>query len=221
MLSMRNITGYALAAEPPPQPAFAVRKVAGYALVPTLPQINLRKLNVYGMYSKQNLNFKDKTSFEILFDVINTEAITPFTQAQVSLGDPQVRDVTSGIRRNTSIELTALPGNPYAGKMTMKYNRFGLARPFVTPTTLGFTVAADTTVHALIASINTAHNLKLVARDLVNNVVKAGAVSITLVAASTSYIYLPTSRVTIGQQLPTIASAVTVTALSGFDPITA
>lgn len=199
----------------------AVRKISGYALTKVIPQVNIRNLAAYGIHTKTRVtNFKDKTSAEILLDLINEESIDTYTFANIILGVPEVRTPT-GIPKNTRIVVTAVEGQSYNGSVTLRYNRINLARPFADPGSMGFSVGSNTTVHALLATINTAHNVKLVPGDVVNNPVAANAKTVRLVAADSSYLYRPGTAVSLGDKEPVIASAVTVKDLSGFDPVAA
>lgn len=199
----------------------AVRKISGYALTKVIPQVNIRNLAAYGIHTKTRVtNFKDKTSAEILLDLINEESIDTYTFANIILGVPEVRTPT-GIPKNTRIVVTAVEGQSYNGSVTLRYNRINLARPFADPGSMGFSVGSNTTVHALLATINTAHNLKLSTTDVIDSAVKAGDTGVTLTASTLSYLYIPGSTVRLGiAPPPTIASVITTKALPGFDRVT-
>lgn len=199
----------------------SVRKVFGYAITPVMPAVSIRNLSVYSLQTKKRvINFKDKTGLEILLDLINDESISTLELSTLSFSAPQSNEGAPGVVRNTKITVTALPDNIYTGSKQLKYNRINISRPFTNPTVLGFTIPAATTIHALLPSINAAHNLKLSATDVVDSAVNVGDTGVTLTASTLSYLYIPGSTVRLGiAPPPTIASVVTTTALPGFDRV--
>lgn len=187
----------------------------------TTPAIVIRHLSMYSVqYKRKVTDYKNKTGQQLLLDLINAESSVALDFTTLSFGTPQP-NVGPGLPRNTKLVVTALPNDSFSGTKEVKYDRIAMAKPFATPLTLGFTVDVATTTHALLSAINTAHNVKLVPGDVVNNPVAANAKTVRLVAADSSYLYRPGTAVSLGDKEPVIASAVTVKDLSGFDPVAA
>lgn len=180
----------------------SVRKVSGYAITPVMPAVSIRNLSVYSLQTKKRvINFKDKSGLEILLDLINDESISTLELSTLSFSAPQSNEGAPGIVRNTKITVTALPDNIYTGSKQLKYNRINISRPFTNPTVLGFTIPAATTIHALIPSINAAHNVKLLPSDVVDGAIEANAAGVVLKVATSSYLYLPGEYLVLGDAL--------------------
>lgn len=187
----------------------------------TLPAVVIRHLSMYSVqYKRKITDYKNKTGQQLLLDLINAESSVVLDFTTLSFGTPQP-NVGPGLPRNTKLVVTALANDSFGGSKEVKYDRIPMSRPFATPLTLGFTVTNATTVHALLDAINTAHNVKLVPGDVVDNPVVANAKTVRLVAASTSYLYHPGTVVSLGAVEPTIDSVVTVKSLNGFDRVAA
>lgn len=219
MISLRNITGYALAPELPPVKGMSLRKVSGYAMSKTPAQLNVRGTYVYGFYTPAKVILRNKTNKLLLLDLINMETIEAFTLSRITMGPAVVNSVP--FEKNTSIELTALPLSGFRDKVTLKYNRYPFDQYFPDATwKLNVTVA--TTLHTLIPAINTAYGYNLVTDDVVDQPIKANATTFEMTAAGTSYMFLPGTKVRLGVFLGTpLNEVVTVTDLLGFDAVIA
>lgn len=154
--------------------------------------------------------------------LLNTQAKKTFTYSDIQIGAPVA--IADDGQVNTEIEVTAYPVSGYQGSTKLQYKRVPILNA-VADRTLTFTVNSNTNVHSLLPTINAAYGLALATSDVLNTSVGAGAVTIILTAAETSYIYLPGSQLYLGQvvQLNTL---VTDTTLSGwgdvsdeFDPV--
>lgn len=217
MISIRNITGYALAAELPPVKGMTLRKVTGYAMSKVPVQLNLRGTYVYGLYTPAKVVPRNKTNKLLLLDLINTETTEAFTLSRISMG-PAVVNLTP-FEKNTSIELTALALSGYRDKAILKYNRYNISLYFP-DTAWKLTIPTETTLHSIIPAINAAYGCNLVTDDVVDHVVSANATVLKITANSASYMFIPGTTVQLGISLPTLSSLVTVTNLPGFEPVT-
>lgn len=213
MLSLRTITGYVFSSI---DPQTSVRKATTYALVATPKVTTIRKTAAYALTRQAVPLTKGKTSLEQLFALINVASkATVFTPSNLSV-TTVIAESYQGY--NTKVKVAAtLQTVGYSGWSYLRYNRVSISRSFEDSLEIGFTVATDTTVYGLLGQLNTAHNLKLAPEDVVDKPVKAGAKTLVLTAATTSYLYRPGSTVTLGVIEPKLASLVTVTQLPGFE----
>lgn len=138
-----------------------------------------------------------------------------WVSAPVLFSDPQPLAVG---QFNSDVQLAVIPGKglPYSGKMRFKYHRWSLVRALEGKDTSGFTGYGKTLVESLPA-INAAFGLNLSSYDVVDFQIPAGLTQVPVTIASTSLMYTPGTRVTLGAA-KTMASNLTSTDLPGFDP---
>lgn len=192
--TLRQIAGYAFETV---LPAGTVRQIAGYAFEQASPPLNLAVTGDLALYALINNN----TTFAGKWSASNS-----------TLGVPSVDNTQKNC--NTKINLAALPVSGFGGNLNLFYNRRTLNSVISASISLG-SIPSNTTVWAMLPTINTKYNINLTQTDVVNGTVLAGATTIALVAASTSWMFVPGSTVAVG--LVASLSAVTpVTALSGF-----
>lgn len=196
-LQLRQITGYAFES---PGPGLQLRQIAGYVF--ETPQVGVPV---------------SKTGDLALYDLINGNRVvsTVFSASNTTLGTPTALGSPDANGHNTSIRLTAKAGSGYSGSTTFYYKRRPLSDLNPGSVSLG-TIAADTTVWALLATINSKYGWNLVQQDVVNATVKAGTTVLPLIAASGSYQFVPGTTAGVGVQ-PALSSAVTNTQLLGFN----
>lgn len=226
MTATRSVRGVAVTKEPLTSTTRSVRAVAitrdpaqlqlrnvrGFALTAAPQQLNLR--NVRGFVLSAASKAPPAAGIQAMLWLINQNAKQVFTLSQISIGSPAA---SSDPRANSQVVVSALPGSGYGGSITLYYNRRTLASVFSNTAWLLPTISSDTTIKALIPQINSAYGVNLDPTDVVDAPVKAGATSLTLQAASTSYVFQPGDAL----KLPTVSlsSVVTITYLAGFDDV--
>lgn len=193
--TIRQITGYAFETVPP---AGTVRQIAGYAFQQTPPALNLSVTGDLALYALINNN----TTFTGKWSATNS-----------TLGVPAVDNTQ--LNCNTKINLAALSVSGYGGSINLYYNRRTLGSAISASISLG-TIASNTTVWAMLPTINSKYNINLTQTDVVNGTVLAGATSIALVAASSSWLFQPGSSVAVGI-VQALATVTPTTALPGFN----
>lgn len=217
MISIRNITGYALAPEQQPTKGMSLRKVSGYAMTKTPSQLNIRGAYAYGFYTPVKVILRNKTNKLLLLDLINMETTEAFTLSRISMG-PAVVNATP-FEKNTSIELSALALSGFRDKVTLKYNRFQIDQYFP-DVTWKLTVPVATTLYTLIPAINTAYGCNLVTDDLVDRPIAANVTTFEMTASANSYMFLPGTKVRLGVfDGISLIETVTVKDLPGFDAV--
>jgi hypothetical protein len=145
--------------------------------------------------------------------LINANVITPFTAANLTIGQPQASTQNNC---NTVVQITAQPASGYSGSMNLYYNRRNIQDAVTSTSWLLGTISAATTVQALLSQINTAYGTNFDPTDVVNGTVNAGATSIMLVAASTSYVFVPGTVVYLTNSV-SLQLATPSTVLPGFN----
>jgi hypothetical protein len=192
--TLRNIQGYAF--ETPPT-AGSLRSISGYAFQSVKPALNL-----------------SVTGDKALYALINNNSLyTSWSASTSTLGTP-VAD-SSVANTNTRVNLAAKSSSGYGGNINLHYNRRPISDAINTSVSLG-TIASDTTVWALLPTINSKYGTNLTTQDVVNATVKAGSTVFPLVADTGSWLFLPGSLASAGTTTD-LATATPATALSGFD----
>lgn len=207
--SFRRVTATVIA----PDQGGIVRKVQGFAFEAAPPAGVVRKLQGFAFESIKKALPLTVTGDLALYGLINNNSYyTSWSASNSTLGTP-VAD-TSKPNANTRVNLAAKVASGYSGNINLYYNR----QPFSSLTSASIslgTIAADTTVWALLATINSKYSCNLTQQDVVNGTVKAGALSVLLTAAAGSWLFQPGTQVLVGQQIA-LSAATPVTALSGF-----
>ena len=195
-LTLRNIHGYAFETVPP---GMILRNIHGYAFERAPLPLPLNVTGDLALY--QLINNNVKPGIGVTWSASNS-----------TLGTPAA-DSTYGTT-NTRISITAGSNSGYGGSVNLFYTRRPITDAITGSVSLG-TIASDTTVVAMLPTINSKYGLNLTAQDVVDGVVKAGATFVTITIASGSWVFLPGSTVAAGnvQSL----SSMQVTALPGFD----
>lgn len=143
----------------------------------------------------------------------NSTSKVTFTTSNLTVGQPQA---TSLNNVNTVVKITALPASGFSGSMNIYYNRRKITDAVSSNSWLLGTIASNTTILALLSQINTAYGTNFDPTDIVDGPVQAGATSIKLTVANTSYVYIPGASVYLMNQTP-LGTATPVTSLGGFD----
>lgn len=190
-----NVQGYALATPPTP---IALRTIGGYAMGQAPLSIQLRTLSGYAMvpFAKLPLATNGQTS---LMNLILQKSKITRPASQFSLGLPEASTEPG---YDTKALLTALPAAQLSGSMYWYYNRVHMNR---LTNLSGIVIGAAASTHGLIAAINTATGMLLTTADIVDTPIVAGSVEVTIVAATTSYFFVPGSTAQVGFT-PTLAS---------------
>lgn len=194
-----------------------LRQITGYAFESPAPGMQLRQIAGYAFETPQAAVPVSKTGDLALYDLINNNRLvsTVFSASNTTLGTPSALGSPDANGHNTSVTLTAKPGSGYSGSTTFYYKRRPISDLNPGSVSLG-TIASDTTVWALLPTINSKYGWNLTQSDVVNAAVKAGAMSLPLVAGSSSYQFTPGSTTGVGVQ-NALSTAVATKALSGFD----
>lgn len=172
-----------------PPPTAMLRTVAGYAFQQTPPLGFVRTVAGYVWTGQQLALPLGVTSDLGLYSLINKNTTgVVFSPSNSTLGVPQAITPVNG--NNTTISLAGLASSGYGGSVTLTYRRASLAVAFVAGAPLQG-ISAASTIYALLPSINAAYSLHLSQFDIVDGPVTAGALSVVLTAASTSYMFAP------------------------------
>lgn len=196
-LTLRNIQGYAFEIVPP---SVTLRSFQGYAFETALQAIPMSKTGDLSMYDLINNN---------------RSVTTTFSATNTTLGSPTALSQPDANGHNTSVVLSAKPGFGYAGSITFYYKRRPISDLSPASLSLG-TIAADTSIHALLATINSKYGWSITAQDVVDAPVSAGALGVILNAADASWLFIPGTQITVGQHT-SLSAAVSNQALAGFD----
>lgn len=171
-----------------------LRSVLGYVVQNTPVGGTLRNIQGYAAQSVPALQ-KPIGGNTSLYTFINIASTFKWTTTNSALGSPVSDDSVAGV--NTSIVLTARPVSGYKGSLVLRYRRRDLLDAFQSQQAVIQSPSADTSVHALLGTINTAYGYELTTSDLEDTAVLAGATSLTLVVASGSYMFVPGTQITL------------------------
>lgn len=189
---VRQVTGHLWI----PEPAVgAVRQIVGHAWVRDRP-------------------LPAKVGPSAIWDLLSSASVsgTALSSTQLTLGTVSVDSTKVGF--NTRLTLTAKSGSGYAGSGSVRYSRRDINDAFASTVWALGTIASNTTISALLSSINSTYGTFLDPTDIVDGTVLAGASALRLTIASTSYVFIPGTYVDIATPLGT---AVPATNLMGFD----
>jgi hypothetical protein len=209
-VKLRNTPIY-VAVQPPAKAD--VRKVSGYALVTPPVQALVRKISGYALLSPVPITYLRMKGATALLTAINKEHNKTLTTAQVSFGDPSA---AVSEKYNAQVAMIPNPTWDYGGQMVFRYTRYPLGNAFDSANP-AMPAGSQTTVHGRLAAINATYNLNLETRDIVDGPVSASATGFVLTAASTSYLFVPGSKVTVGDpNSNNLATLITTSALNSF-----
>lgn len=174
-------------------------------------QVNMRMVSL--SYLVRAIPSFAATGANILRTAINNESFVKFDTSTLAISAPTA--LASGKNYNTSIVLTPIGLAPYSGSHTFRYRRTDMLRYFA-DVSWKLNITAATTLYAQIAAINTAYGCNFVQGDLVDQAIPAGRTYLVIVAAATSYLFLPGSILNLGAIPPQLQTAFTSDSLSGF-----
>lgn len=180
------------------------------------PQFVVRSVDAFVMYRVVNQPPFAVAGSTGLLAAINREQGSSISAAQITVSNPAVS--SGDTLFNTSVLLTAVPGNGFKGTYTFRYNRVPLADAFAgKEMTLTGTYA---NVHAALSAINTKFGVALEQKDVANTTIGTPGGQITLTAVAASTYYTPGTQVTLNASgsTPSLADLASVTDLDGFDP---
>lgn len=190
--SIAGIQAYALTREP------AIAKIAGiqaYALYKEPAALGLRNIQGYALVSDTPLP-KGVTGKVGVVNLILTQSKIPRTADHFTLGVPEAYTGSETVLHNSRVLATATATSGLQGSMYFYYSRASLIR---IPTDLtAIVIGSATSVHGLIAAINSASGMVLTTDDLVDSPIIPGAVETTITAAATSRFFLPGDTAQIG-----------------------
>lgn len=210
---LRRASAVALASDT----GLALRSIQGYAFETVPPALNLRNIQGYAFESVNTALPVNVTGDVALYNLINNnrKVSMTFSSSNTTLGTSTALAQPDANGHNTSVSLTANASSGYGGSMTFYYLRRPMSDLGPASISLG-TIAANTTIHAMLATINSKYSWNLTANDVLDGVVKAGDVSITLTAAAGAYLFVPGTQTVVGIH-QALSTALVTTALSGFD----
>ena len=179
-------------------------------------QGQLRQMSVLALVEQDRGTDFSQTGLAHLIATINKEYKCTFTSAQVKLDNLAVN---ANPAFNTKVRLSPASGQlPYSGSIELWYNRYVISDAFKGKDTSSFTIAQDTTVFALLPTINSQYGVNLVQGDVVDKVVKKADGGFVLDVAPSSY-WFRSSSIQIGTPVDnSLSAAFTTKKLSGFDP---
>lgn len=165
------------------------------------------------------------TALANVYALINAANALTLDATKATVSAPVVRAPDAN-PRNTTVTLTAVDGGGYEAGSTIDvtYTRLGMGSGVAVPE-FGFFTDDTTTPAAFKTAVAT--SLGLIESEIVltGDLPDAEGESVTIVLAAKagSLIYIGSQNLTVEwpQGEPTMAEAVTVTALDGFDPVTA
>lgn len=165
------------------------------------------------------------TALANVYALINAANALTLDSTKATVGAPVVR-VPDANPRNTTITLTAVDGGGYEAGTTVDvtYTRLGMGSGVAVPE-FGFFTDGTTTPAAFKTAV--AVSLGLLESDITLTGdlpdTEGETVTIVLAAAANSLLYVGSQNLTVEwpQGEPTMAEAVTVTSLDGFDPVVA
>lgn len=137
-----------------------------------------------------------------LLNLINANSNRTFTLSQISLDVPAV--ATASPYGNTSVVVSALGPSNLSGAVTVFYNRQPISRALGGGGWPFSAISSATTISALLPQINTFFGTTLVAADIVDGAVAAGASSVIITIASGSYMFIPGSTMTLAGAVNTV-----------------
>lgn len=122
--------------------------------------------------------------------------------------------------KNTSVKATSSNTDVATGSQTFRYDRKTLSNAaylFTAPINIG---SGNTSVYALLAQINTLTGVVFEQRDFEDTAIIDGATQVILKAASTSYVFVPGSTLTIllHSATPSLSDLIVNSHLTGFTP---
>lgn len=187
-VNLRTAPMYALVS--PPIEA-QVRSLRFYALIQPPPQVNVRSVRTYAVVRRPPYAALKMEGAAGLLAQINKEHNKTLTLDQVDMSPPSAGVVNDDY--NSKVTLTAKASWTYYGDMTIRYDRHDIANA-IYPNPAGLPPDTATTIHGRLAKLNTKFGTNLQPRDVVDGPVAANATTYKLVAASTSYLFLPGSE---------------------------
>lgn len=179
-MTLRGIQGYVFES---PLPGMTVRGVQGYAFETPVPAVPVSTTGDLALYKLIN----------------NNSYFQNWSASNSTLGTPAADN--SQPNCNTKISLTAKTASGYSGSLNLFYNRRPLGDVITGSVSLG-TISSATTILALLPTINSKYGINLTSQDLVDGPVPAGSSTITLTAASGSWLFQPGSQGYAGQNIP-------------------
>jgi len=198
--SISGITAYGLYKEPN---LAAVSGITAYALYPEPNGLALRNLQGYALVSDIPLP-KGVTGITALANLVLAQSKSIRPASQFTFSAPENYTGSETYLHNSRVLVTAGVGSALSGSMYFYYSRVALTRIPADLTTV--VIGSATSTHGLIAGINAASGMVLTTDDIVDAPIPAGAVEVTITAASTSRFFIPNRTAQVGFT-PTLASA--------------
>lgn len=198
---LRSVEAYSLEGV---EPVIQTRRATAFVLTTSPRQVQSRTTQAWVMTADiKRPSFAVEATQQILSS-INRENNRTWTFDHIGLGDPKSLADNPGF--NSQLTVTAKAASGYSGTQTLNYNRFTIGSAWSGKDIASYTVTAGTT-HGQLAAINAKFGLALTTRDVRNFTVKAGDTAIALVAADTSYYFVPGTEVVLGSGTPSRVAA--------------
>lgn len=182
-----------------------------------MPGINIKRALgtlafAYGKAIPKNLETK-----QILHNMMNANTMgTTVAMKDLAFDFPEPNTYHN---KNSKVKVKFI-GVGYSGSTYFYYDRVLIERSFAAPDNTLPNIPVNTTIYALLPTLNPLLKTKLTTDDIEDAPVLAGAVRLWFVAKSTSFLYIPGSKVLIGTVEPKMSGVVKVVNLPGFEPST-
>ena len=218
-IRLKQLGGYVISKTPA---RGKLRNTNGYVIQRIQPTGRVRHIDGYVIMTAAKAVVRDKIGMDALLDLMNANAKVTFTYDTITIGAVTYDPMGTVQGKNTKVRITA-KGNSlgYSGSNYLYYDRIPFER-YHTDRTWKLSIASDTTLHALIPQINTLYGGNLVATDVIDGPVLAGATGVRLTAADQSYMMIPGSYVALGTDpgpfKTDLATSVPIRNLDGFVP---
>jgi len=201
-LTARSINGYA-AVSPPNQ--VSLRSVSGYLIGSPPVQVGVRSIGGYLIGPAIKSLPKGVTGLQavLLMIVAKANTVRPTTDFTAVA----VEALTNDANYNARVQVKASAASGLKGTKWFRYNRVPISRMTLDPNNIPLGTA--TTIYEALSAISAVVGITLTVDDVVDGPISASAYTVELVAKSTSYWFIPGSKVTIGQTLPQFSTLFT------------
>lgn len=192
-LSVRKLTGYVAVVAV--ERTLKLRKITGYAATAIASSASVREINGLALVKPVFYPPFHQPSLKGLLDTINHQHGTRFVEGDLQFGPPSV--LSQDFYFNSKLTVVASDFSGFSGEILFRYNRAAISKAFFRKDMTALKTFGSSVVASLPA-INAKYALNLQASDVVDGPVTAGATTLKLTMAATSYYYLPGSTVTLG-----------------------
>lgn len=159
----------------------------------------------------------NKTSFQLVLDLINSTDNITLTADQITFGAPAA-NANGAITKNTQLDVTGVTGKGYSGTVRVYFDRVALS-DISGGATVHQTLTTQTSSSDLLSDFNTAYNTGLTTDDIVVEALPAaagdGTITYNLTAAAGSLAFIGAVQIVLTPADVPLSSAITTTDLNG------